>query len=204
VAGRLLGKGAIVTDPTEYSAADIVALFREKGAEVFAEPWDMTKPEMARFYRYSDIRCEPFPVQEPHPPIWVGGHSRAAGMAMARIRSARLLPRLCRLKRCAPHLETLKRLRRLPGRRVVRIGLRVIDRHLAVSVEGNLVRRPPTDNGRPTYRDGSGYAADRPKSRHIGLHGAGTRRPFGEMPPMRPWASIPGSSPGTVGGAPDR
>lgn len=24
-----------------------------------------------RFYRYSDIRCEPFPVQKPHPPIWV-------------------------------------------------------------------------------------------------------------------------------------
>jgi hypothetical protein len=47
VAGRLLGKGAIVTDPTEYNAADIVALFREKGAEVFAESWDMTKPEMA-------------------------------------------------------------------------------------------------------------------------------------------------------------
>jgi hypothetical protein len=68
----------------------------------------------------------------------------------------------------------------------VHSGLRVIDRHLAVSVEGNLARRPSTDNGRPTYRDGSGYAADRPKSRHIGLHGAGTRRPFGEMPPMRP------------------
>ena len=43
-----------------------------------------------------------------------------------------------------------------------------------------------TDNGRPTYRDGSGNAADRPKSLHIALHGAGTRRPFGEMPPMRP------------------
>jgi hypothetical protein len=47
VAGRFLGKRAIVTDPTEYNAADIVALFREKGAEVFAEPWDVTKPEMA-------------------------------------------------------------------------------------------------------------------------------------------------------------
>ena len=49
-----------------------------------------------------------------------------------------------------------------------------------------LFGRPPTDNGRPTYRDGSGNAADRPKSLHIALHGAGTRRPFGEMPPMRP------------------
>ena len=47
MAGRPLGKGTIVTDPREYNAADIVALFREKGAEVFAEPWDMTKPEMA-------------------------------------------------------------------------------------------------------------------------------------------------------------
>jgi hypothetical protein len=102
------------------------------------------------------------------------------------------------------HAPQRRRPRRPPGRRVVRIGLRVIDRHLAVSVEGNLARRPSTDNGRPTYRDGSGYAADRPKSRHIGLHGAGTRRPFGEMPPMRPRASIPGSSPGTVDGAPDR
>jgi hypothetical protein len=37
-----------------------------------------------RFCRYSDIRCEPFPVQEPHPPIWVGGHSRAALRRAAR------------------------------------------------------------------------------------------------------------------------
>ena len=72
------------------------------------------------------------------------------------------------------------------------------------SVEGHLVRATFTDNGRPTYRDGSGNAADRPKSLHIALHGAGTRRPFGEMPPMRPSASIAGSSPGTVDGAPDR
>ena len=37
-----------------------------------------------RFYRYSDIRCEPFPVQKPHAPIWVGGHSRAALRRTAR------------------------------------------------------------------------------------------------------------------------
>ena len=47
MAGRLLGKRAIVTDPTEYNGADIAVLFREEGAEVFAESWDMTKPEMA-------------------------------------------------------------------------------------------------------------------------------------------------------------
>jgi hypothetical protein len=53
-------------------------------------------------------------------------------------------------------------------------------------LKATLFGRPSTDNGWPTYRDGSGNAADRPKSLHIALHGAGTRRPFGEMPPMRP------------------
>lgn len=36
------------------------------------------------FYRFQDIRCEPFPVQRPGPPIWVGGHSRAALRRTAR------------------------------------------------------------------------------------------------------------------------
>jgi alkanesulfonate monooxygenase SsuD/methylene tetrahydromethanopterin reductase-like flavin-dependent oxidoreductase (luciferase family) len=30
------------------------------------------------FYSFDSIRCEPPPVQRPHPPIWVGGHSQAA------------------------------------------------------------------------------------------------------------------------------
>ena len=30
------------------------------------------------FHRFEDLRCLPQPVQKPHPPIWVGGHSRAA------------------------------------------------------------------------------------------------------------------------------
>jgi probable F420-dependent oxidoreductase len=30
------------------------------------------------FYSFDAIHCEPPPVQTPHPPIWVGGHSRAA------------------------------------------------------------------------------------------------------------------------------
>jgi NAD(P)-dependent dehydrogenase (short-subunit alcohol dehydrogenase family) len=47
MAGRLDGKRVIVTDPAEYNGADIVRLFREEGAEVFAEPWDLTKPTMA-------------------------------------------------------------------------------------------------------------------------------------------------------------
>src|SRR5258708_12577843 len=46
---------------------------------IFKQLWSEAPASFnGRFYRYSDIRCEPFPVQKPHPPIWVAGHSRAA------------------------------------------------------------------------------------------------------------------------------
>ncbi|MGH7413851.1 MAG: TIGR03619 family F420-dependent LLM class oxidoreductase [Candidatus Rokuibacteriota bacterium] len=37
------------------------------------------------FYRFESIRCLPHPVQKPHPPIWVGGHSQAALRRVARL-----------------------------------------------------------------------------------------------------------------------
>jgi probable F420-dependent oxidoreductase len=37
------------------------------------------------FYRFEAIRCLPHPVQKPHPPIWVGGHSKAALRRVARL-----------------------------------------------------------------------------------------------------------------------
>ncbi len=74
-----------------------------------------------RFYRYSDIRCEPFPMQRPHPPIWVGGHSRAALRRTARhgdgwhpvgaVAASPLPPQEMRT-----HLATLKRLTEAEGR----------------------------------------------------------------------------------------
>jgi probable F420-dependent oxidoreductase len=36
------------------------------------------------FYRFGALRCLPQPVQKPHPPIWVGGHSKAALRRAAR------------------------------------------------------------------------------------------------------------------------
>jgi alkanesulfonate monooxygenase SsuD/methylene tetrahydromethanopterin reductase-like flavin-dependent oxidoreductase (luciferase family) len=38
-----------------------------------------------RFYRFDALHCQPRPVQKPHPPIWVGGHSKAALRRAARL-----------------------------------------------------------------------------------------------------------------------
>jgi probable F420-dependent oxidoreductase len=37
-----------------------------------------------RFYQFKALRCLPQPLQKPHPPIWIGGHSRAALRRVAR------------------------------------------------------------------------------------------------------------------------
>ena len=44
---RLEGKRVIVTDCTGYNGADIVELFREEGAEVFADSRDLSSPTAA-------------------------------------------------------------------------------------------------------------------------------------------------------------
>ena len=46
--GRLSGKRVVVTDCNEYNGADIVALFREEGADVFADSRDLTDPSAAQ------------------------------------------------------------------------------------------------------------------------------------------------------------
>jgi len=74
-----------------------------------------------KFYRYADIRCEPLPLQKPHPPIWIGGHSPAALRRTARLGdgwhpvgaiAASPLPPA----EMKAHLETLKRLAEAEGR----------------------------------------------------------------------------------------
>jgi probable F420-dependent oxidoreductase len=37
------------------------------------------------FYRFDAVHCLPHPVQKPHPPIWVGGHSKVALRRVARL-----------------------------------------------------------------------------------------------------------------------
>jgi probable F420-dependent oxidoreductase len=52
---------------------------------IFKQLWTQSPASFkGQFYGYNDIRSEPFPLQKPHPPIWVGGHSRAALRRAAR------------------------------------------------------------------------------------------------------------------------
>lgn len=38
-----------------------------------------------KYYSFDEIYCQPTPVQDPHPPIWIGGHSDAALKRVARL-----------------------------------------------------------------------------------------------------------------------
>jgi probable F420-dependent oxidoreductase len=51
----------------------------DEAIQIFKELWTADEPQFdGEFYRFSDIGFAPKPVQKPHPPIWVGGQSRAA------------------------------------------------------------------------------------------------------------------------------
>ena len=81
--GRMiLGAGVgWMTEEFEY----LNSPFHERGARtdeylhIMKALWTQEEPAFkGRFWSFSDLRCEPKPIQKPHPPIWVGGHSKAA------------------------------------------------------------------------------------------------------------------------------
>ena len=89
---------------------------------IFKQLWTQSPASFAgQFYNYTDIRCEPFPLQKPHPPIWVGGHSRAALRRTAKhgdgwhpvgaIAASPLPP-----QEMKAHLQTLKQMTEAEGR----------------------------------------------------------------------------------------
>ena len=52
---------------------------------IFKKLWQPVPVEhQGVHYSFGPLRCEPLPVQKPHPPIWVGGHSRPALRRTAR------------------------------------------------------------------------------------------------------------------------
>jgi probable F420-dependent oxidoreductase len=54
--------------------------------QIFKTLWTKSPASFAgRFYRFDALHSRPHPVQKPHPPIWVGGHSKAALRRAARL-----------------------------------------------------------------------------------------------------------------------
>ena len=59
--------------------------FKERGAvtdeylQLYKELWTKENPSFqGKYYQISDSGFEPKPVQKPHPPIWIGGHTGPA------------------------------------------------------------------------------------------------------------------------------
>ena len=53
--------------------------------EIFKKLWtEEPVAHQGEFYQFDTLRFRPKPVQKPHPPIWIGGHSRAALRRTAR------------------------------------------------------------------------------------------------------------------------
>jgi probable F420-dependent oxidoreductase len=53
---------------------------------IFKTLWTQSPASFeGQFYRFAPLKCEPHPMQKPHPPIWIGGHSRYALRRVARL-----------------------------------------------------------------------------------------------------------------------
>src|SRR5499425_3223703 len=53
---------------------------------IFKTLWTQSPASFeGEFYRFAPLKCEPLPVQKPHPPIWIGGHSQYALRRVARL-----------------------------------------------------------------------------------------------------------------------
>ena len=66
--------------------------FQDRGAvtdeyiQILRELWTKELPRyQGRFYSFEEVRFYPKPVQKPHPPIWIAGHTRAAIRRVARL-----------------------------------------------------------------------------------------------------------------------
>src|SRR5207245_3260881 len=68
------GEGAMLGAPFGGGGPMTDEYLRARG-----ELWTSPSPSFAgKYVQFSALHFEPEPVQKPHPPIWVGGHSKAA------------------------------------------------------------------------------------------------------------------------------
>jgi probable F420-dependent oxidoreductase len=76
-----VGVGWLQEEFEALGAAD----FTQRGAvsneylRIFKTLWTEDPASFhGQFYQFDNLRCLPQPIQKPHPPLWIGGHSRPA------------------------------------------------------------------------------------------------------------------------------
>ncbi len=81
--GRVIAGIGVGWSETEYSALGVP--FRERGARtneylrIWQACWGPDEVSFeGKFFSFANMRINPKPLQQPHPPIWVGGSSAAA------------------------------------------------------------------------------------------------------------------------------
>ena len=93
---QMSGGRAIIGAGAGWSESEFAALgepYRERGArtteylEIFQACWAEGKSTFhGKFFDFEDMHVNPKPLQQPHPPIWVGGSSRASLRAGCQVR----------------------------------------------------------------------------------------------------------------------
>lgn len=81
--GRLLvgvGVGALTAEFRTLQAPwEERGDYTDEALRIFQELWTNPTPQFhGKYYQFRDIQCQPRPIQQPHPPLWVGGNSRRA------------------------------------------------------------------------------------------------------------------------------
>ncbi len=97
-------------------------LVTNEDIQIFKELWTKDNPEFeGRFSQFSGISFNPKPVQNPHPPIWVGGHTvpaikRAARLGNGWMPIGHRPPAVLEPEEMAGHVDQLRDLTEAAGR----------------------------------------------------------------------------------------
>ena len=119
------------------------------------------------FFRFAPLGAHPRPVQQPHPPIWVGGHSRPAIRRAARFGDG-WLPIGGRPPADLPPDELAQDIAYLRAE-AERAGRDPTS--IRVCFSTNVVFDPPPDAGRPFHGSPDAIAAELRRYRAIGVQG---------------------------------
>jgi len=127
--GRLtvgVGVGALTSEFQNINAPwEDRGHYADEALRIFKELWTSDAPRFqGRYYQFSDIQFYPQPVQQPHPPLWIGGNTRRALRRVAEFGDA-WHPTRASLEMLADMTPRLHRLARRAGRNPKEIGIAV-------------------------------------------------------------------------------